>query len=108
MVASQERMESSSGVKVYVSVARGYDDIASDAIISDAYMMPIGFTIVFCYVMLMLGRFHWVETRAFLALAGCTSIGLTIVVCFGLCSAMGLFFSPMHNSIPFIMLGIGK
>ena len=64
MAASQVRMSSSaSEVTVYVSVARGYDDIAADAIVSDAYMMPIGFSLVFCYVMIMLGRFHWVETR---------------------------------------------
>ena len=63
MVASQERMKSSSDAVVYVNVARGYDDIAADAIVSDAYMMPIGFTIVFVYVMIMLGRFNWVETR---------------------------------------------
>ena len=63
MVASQQRMESASAAVVYVNVARGYDDIAADAIISDAYFMPIGFTIVFIYVMIMLGRFNWVETR---------------------------------------------
>ena len=55
----------------------------------------------------MLGKFNWVETRAFLSLAGLSCIGLTILVSYGLCSAFGLFYSPMHNVIPFLLLGIG-
>lgn len=46
--------------------------------------------------------------QAFLSFIGLGSIGLTILVTYGLCSGFGLFFGPMHNVIPFLFLGIGK
>eukprot|EP00095_Tigriopus_kingsejongensis_P000433 maker-scaffold171_size289870-snap-gene-1.39 protein:Tk00433 transcript:maker-scaffold171_size289870-snap-gene-1.39-mRNA-1 annotation:"hypothetical protein DAPPUDRAFT_306990" len=95
------------GADILINIAKGYDDIAAETIIGDAFMMPVGFTIVFVYVMIMLGKFNCVETRAFLSLVGLASIGLTILVTYGLCSAFGLFYGPMHNVIPFLMLGIG-
>ncbi len=30
-----------------------------------------------------------------------------IIVAYGLCSAIGLFFGPLHNVLPFLLLGIG-
>ena len=41
-------------------------------------------------------------------MVGVGSIGLTILVTYGLCSGFGLFFGPMHNVIPFLFLGIGR
>jgi Niemann-Pick C1 protein len=41
-------------------------------------------------------------------MVGVGSIGLTILVTYGLCSGFGLFFGPMHNVIPFLFLGIGS
>lgn len=125
---AHDRLQEAADVTVNINVARGYDDIAAVTIIGDAMMMPLGFMIVFVYVMIMLGRFNCVETRvnkqqiycicpccnvlpfskAFLAMVGCSAIGLTILVTYGLCSAFGLPYGPMHNVIPFLMLGIGK
>ena len=70
-------------------------------------MMPIGFLIVFVYVTLMLGRLNCVQQRSMLALAGLASIGMTVGFTYGICSAVGLFYGPMHNIIPFLLLGIG-
>ena len=70
-------------------------------------MMPIGFMIVFVYVTLMLGRLNCVQQRSMLALAGLASIGMTVGFTYGICSAIGLFYGPMHNIIPFLLLGIG-
>ncbi len=30
-----------------------------------------------------------------------------IAAAYGACSALGVFFSPMHNVLPFLLLGIG-
>jgi Niemann-Pick C1 protein len=30
-----------------------------------------------------------------------------IIVSYGFCSAVGLVFGPMHNVLPFLLLGIG-
>jgi len=95
------------GMSTYINVARGYDDIAGDSINGDAIMMPIGFMIVFVYVMIMLGKFNCIQQRSLLAQGGLVCIGLTILFTYGFCSAIGLFFSPMHSLIPFLILGLG-
>ena len=61
--AHDRLQESAAAATVNINVARGYDDIAAVTIIGDAMMMPLGFMIVFVYVMVMLGRFNCVETR---------------------------------------------
>jgi predicted RND superfamily exporter protein len=95
------------GLESFVNVGRSYSDVAGETIVNDAIMMPIGFLIVFVYVVVMLGKFTCTEQRALLALGGLVCIGLTIGVMYGLCSAFGLFYGPMHNVIPFLLLGIG-
>lgn len=40
-----------------------------------------------------------------LSLIGIGLIALTVVATYGLCSVIGLRFSPMHNIIPFLFLG---
>ena len=55
---------------MFINVARGYSDIATDTITDDAIMMPIGFIIVFVYVTFMLGRLDCLQQRSMLAGAG--------------------------------------
>ena len=95
------------GTETFINVARGYSDIAGETIGNDAIMMPIGFMIVFVYVTVMLGKFSCLEQRAILALCGLACIGLTIGFTYGFCSGLNLFYGPMHNLIPFLLLGIG-
>lgn len=42
-----------------------------------------------------------------LALAGLASIGLSILFSYGLSSGLGIFFGPLHQILPFLLLGIG-
>ena len=95
------------GMETFVNVARGFSDIAGETIGGDALMMPVSFMIMFVYVTVMLGRFSCVQQRGLLALAGLACIGLSIGFTYGFCSALGLFYGPMHNLIPFLLLGIG-
>lgn len=95
------------GVVSYINVARAYSDVAGDTIVGDALLMPVGFLVVFVYVTIMLGKFTCTEQRGLLALGGIACIGLTIGFTYGFCSAVGLFYSPMHSIIPFLILGIG-
>jgi Niemann-Pick C1 protein len=76
----------------------------------------------------MLGKFNLVEQRvsdldelvfaeflhsfvffyqAFLSLTGIASVAMAIVVSYGLCSAFGVFYGPVHSILPFLLLGIG-
>ncbi len=38
---------------------------------------------------------------------GIISVIMGIIVAYGFSSAVGLFFGPMHNVLPFLLLGIG-
>ena len=103
----EDKKDLPDGLESFVNTARSYGDVAGDTIMNDALMMPIGFGIVFVYVTIMLGKFSCTEQRALLALGGLLCIGLTIGFTYGFCSAINLFYGPMHNIIPFLLLGIG-
>lgn len=64
---------------------------------------------IIIYAILILSR--WSEGcsgfRGLLCLGGILSIGMAIVCSFGICSALGLFYSPLMSVLPFLMLGIG-
>ena len=96
------------GYNLYVTVARGYVDVAKESITADIWLLPVGFLVVTTYGILMLGHLTCVENRALLCCVGISIIGITILVTYGLCSAFGLFYGPMHNAFPFLILGIGE
>jgi hypothetical protein len=56
----------------------------------------------------MLGRFNRVEQRGFLSMLGLASVGMAIGFSYGFCSLLGLAYGPLHNIIPFLLLGIGE
>ena len=62
---------------------------------------------MFVYATLMLGQFNCVHQRSGLAVAGFMGVIMGIVVSYGICSAFGVFFGPMHSVLPFLLLGIG-
>lgn len=41
-------------------------------------------------------------------MAGLTSVAMTIFASYGLCCSLGFAFSPLHNFIPFLLLGLGN
>uniref|UniRef100_A0A0K2U8Y5 SSD domain-containing protein n=1 Tax=Lepeophtheirus salmonis TaxID=72036 RepID=A0A0K2U8Y5_LEPSM len=95
------------GLKISPHVSRSFFDIAGPTILGDVKILGIGYSIVFFYVLLMLGKFDWVGVRVYLAIAGIISVVFGIVFSIGICSAMGFFWSPMHSILPFLLLGIG-
>jgi len=94
-------------LKVEVNVANSFGDIASGTIWGDVQNLILGFSIVFIYVNFMLGKFNHVEQRGYLSLIGLGSVGMAIGFSYGFCSLIGLAYGPLHNMIPFLLLGIG-
>lgn len=43
--------------------------------------------------------------QVYLALVGVFGIGLAILVSYGLASAIGQFYGPIHPILPFLLLG---
>ena len=95
------------GLESFPNVQRSFGDVAGSTIMGDISYMTIGFMIVYAYVMLMLGKFSCVEQRVYLSISGISGVIMGIIVCYGFCSAIGLFFGPMHSVLPFLLLGIG-
>lgn len=77
------------------------------AITGDIFLFAYGYMLIIGYATIMLGRFSFVRCKLGLTIAGVMSVGLSIVCCYGLCSAMGFFYGPVHNVLPFLLLGIG-
>ena len=96
-----------SGLESYPNVQRSFADVATVAVLGDITQLFVGYMIVFVYVMIMLGKFTCVEQRAYLSVASIAGIVMGIIVAYGFCSALGLFYGPMHNVLPFLLLGIG-
>lgn len=42
-----------------------------------------------------------------LSLAGLLCVGLAIVCSYGICSAFRIIYGPVHNILPFLLMGIG-
>ena len=86
-------------------MARSFDDLANGGIESDVPRVVGGVIIVYFYVFIMLGGFDCVQQKPFLAGTGLFCVFLAIIGSYGVCSLFGLVFSPMHNIIPFLIMG---
>ena len=73
----------------------------------DAGLLVLGYFIVFAYILLMLGKFNMIEQKIYLSVGGILGVVMGIIISYGLCSAMGFFYSAAHTVMPFLLLGIG-
>ena len=92
---------------VSVIVSRSFDDVINENILGNYNLLFSGFSIMFVYVLIMLGKFNMVEHRIWLSLAGLTGIIIGSVFGVGFCSFFGLMFTQLHSILPFLMLGVG-
>ncbi|XP_076462610.1 patched domain-containing protein 3-like isoform X2 [Babylonia areolata] len=93
--------------QTYVFAVRSFSDEAGGAIRSDVVSLSIGYFVVIFFVMLVMGKFNLLEQKVWLSLAGIIAVGLSILVSFGLSSAVGFEYGPLQSVLPFLLLGIG-
>ena len=55
------------GLESYPNVQRSFGDVAFSTIFGDISFLAIGFAIVLIYIIVMLGKFSWVENRFYLS-----------------------------------------
>ena len=98
-----------STVSVEYAVTRSFGDEFGAAITGDITKLQIAFILILGYATLMLSKCGegCVGSRVFVSGMGVVSIGLAIASSYGLCSYFGLFYSPLMNVLPFLLLGIG-
>ncbi|CAB3372453.1 Hypothetical predicted protein [Cloeon dipterum] len=94
-------------IDVYYTSGRSFADISNNAMFQDIGKLLLGGFIMFIYIQLQLSKCNWVELRVYLGMAGMVSIVLALIVSYGFCSMLGIFFGPVHHSLPFLLLGIG-
>ena len=95
------------GLDSYPNVARSFGDIASSTILGDVSVLVIGYGLMFQYATVMLGKISCIQHRTLLATVGILGVMMGIIVSYGVCSAAGVFYGPMHSVLPFLILGIG-
>ena len=55
----------------------------------------------------MVYRWDCIEQKVYLSMGGIIGVLMGIIVSYGLCSALGFFYSAAHAVMPFLLLGIG-
>ena len=107
MKVTTNRTDEDEGVETFVIVARMFFEALQNAAFKDAGMLLVGYMIVFAYVIIMIGKYNFVQQRFYLSFGGMLGVIMGIVVCYGICSLLGFFYSPAHTVMPFLLLGIG-
>ena len=108
------------GLTLSVTAQRTRSDTAGTAIRGDLQLIGVAYVLMIGYMVIQLGdrcccAFGRSEgtgcwdtgTRIALSFAGVGATGLGIVASYGLATICGIFFGPVHNVLPFILLGLG-
>jgi len=91
------------------SSSRSFDDEFGDVLNDDLALVNISYIVVFIFLGAILGSsfIPGRGSRWTVALAAICLIALSTLAGFGLSSAVGWFYTPVHGMLPFILLGIG-
>ena len=97
------------GFKVSYVAARSFGDEFGSTINRDLTKLQIALFLILAYAALTLSKWDQgcVGSRVGVTLAGIISIGMALASAYGLGSYFGLFFSPLMNVLPFLLLGVG-
>lgn len=102
-------LEESPGENVewFVDSVWGQEESLSEALSSDLPLLSAGFVLLAIYVINFLGDFHGIRSHRLLALAALATTGLALGTCFGLSSLFGMFYGPVHQILPLLVIAIG-
>jgi len=91
----------------YIS-GRSFSDEFGGAISGDIVLVQVSYAVVFIFLGANFGNFKpGPGSRWTMSLSALVLVGMSIAASFGVSSAFGLFFGPVHSLLPFILLGIG-
>ena len=98
-----------SGFSASYVTERSFSDEFGSTIQSDLQKLQIALFLILAYAALTLSKWNMgcVGSRVGVTLAGIVSIGMAIASAYGIGAYCGLFFSPLMNVLPFLLLGIG-
>ena len=97
----------SSRLKMDFIIAKSFPDAVNERITGDLPKVLGSFVLMFVYVTVALGKLNCIDNKSLLGLSGLFSVLMALLTSYGLCCICGLFISPLHNFIPFLLLGLG-
>lgn len=77
------------------------------ALSGDLPLLGFGFVLLFFFVIFYLGDFHTVRSRMILGIFVLLIAGLAMGATFGLSSAIGWFYGPVHQILPLLLISLG-
>lgn len=95
------------GMAVFAVATRSFTDFLHQVLDSNMTILLYGVLVILVYIILMIGRCNIVQQRVYLSIAGISVVGQAIVSSYGICYYMGYFYGPIHQILPFLLLGIG-
>lgn len=107
-VAKEVNDDVDSKIKLDFFAGRSFSDEFGEAITGDLALVNISYVMVFMFLGATMGKITCgIGSRWTLALGALITVGISTASGFGVSSALGLFFGPVHSLLPFILLGIG-
>ena len=107
-VLSEAVPEKYKSLQVHYFAGRSFSDEFGNAITGDILLVNISYVIIFLFLGATLGNvIPGPGSRWTMSLGALVMVGLSVGAGFGVSSAVGLFYGPVHTLIPFILLGIG-
>ena len=77
------------------------------AIGGDVGLFGAGYTLIIIYAAMALGKRDYVHSMMGIAGAAIVTVLLSIVGSYGFAGALGIIFTPLSGSLPFLILGLG-
>ncbi|KAG5871007.1 hypothetical protein JTB14_006974 [Gonioctena quinquepunctata] len=93
--------------QTYYYAGRSFGDISNATMFQDMWLLSVGIVVMIIYVQLVISKFNWLEARIVLGFIGLLTIGMSFVVGAGICALAGIFYGPVHTSLPFLLMGLG-
>ena len=87
------------------NAVKSFSDVSSQAVFFDIYLMLIGYTAMFIYTVVMLGKVNALEVKFYLSIAGIVSVFKGLAISVAVASMLGFPYTPMHAALPFLCLG---
>ncbi|CAL4069058.1 unnamed protein product [Meganyctiphanes norvegica] len=94
-------------IKFYGQAASSFGKVSKENIYGDVKWLALGFSLMFAFVNMTLGRRNQVEQRPLLSLFGLLSCGFAIGISYGICSAFDVLYCPVNSILPILLIGLG-
>ncbi|KAJ1422063.1 patched [Ochromonadaceae sp. CCMP2298] len=103
-----EGVDNTAYASLYFLANRSLSDVFGAAIGGDIILTTITYILMIIVTVLVLAKkYTWVESRTALSLMGILTVIFSMVAGYGLCAGLGVKFVPLHQVLPFVIIGIG-